>query len=127
MGRNESKVKQVSLSSLEGSSGKLVDPHLSISGESIPYTGDKPVKFLGLEIQVPPNRQRAREIVRARLKDMLHRQLPHHHPPEATGLPGSSLSSAVVAADGAGISPNMGEEHSGSTSDSSPEEVVRPR
>ena len=55
------------------------------------------------------------------------RQLPHHHPPEATGLPGSSLSSVVVAADGAGISPNMGEELSGSTSDSSPEEVVRPR
>ena len=59
---------------LEGSSGKLVDPHLSISDESIPYTGDKPVKFLGLEIQVPPNRQRAREIVRARLKDMLQRK-----------------------------------------------------
>ena len=58
---------------LEGSSGKLMDPHLSISGQSIPYAGDKPVKFLGMEIQIPSNRQRAREIVSTRLNVMLQK------------------------------------------------------
>ena len=52
-----------------------MDPHLSISGQSIPYVSDKSVRFLGLEIQIPSNQQRAREIVVGeRLHDMLKRQ-----------------------------------------------------
>ena len=58
---------------LEGSSGKLMDPCLTISGQSIPYAGDKPVKFLGMEIQIPSNQQRSREIVHGRLNDMLQK------------------------------------------------------
>ena len=58
---------------LKGSSGKLMDPCLSISGQSIPYAGDKPVKFLGMDIQIPSNQQRAREIVSARLNVMLQK------------------------------------------------------
>ena len=58
---------------LKGSSGKLMDPHLSISGQSIPYVSDKSVRFLGLEIQIPSNLRRAREIVGERLHDMLQK------------------------------------------------------
>ena len=58
---------------LKGSSGKLMDPHLSISGQSIPYVSDKSVRFLGLEIQILSNQRRAREIVSDRLHDMLQK------------------------------------------------------
>ena len=44
-----------------------------IGGETIPYLSDKPVKFLGKEIHIPPNQRRACDIVSSRLKDMLHR------------------------------------------------------
>ena len=42
------------------SSSKLIHPHLTITGDDIPFVGDKPFKFLGMEIQMSSDQQRAR-------------------------------------------------------------------
>ena len=64
------KVPKCQCLSLQGSSGKLADPHLTLDGMPIPfYTG--PVRFLGMEVQVPKNSSAAREAVLSRLQEML--------------------------------------------------------
>ena len=50
--------------------GKLVDPHLSLNGVPIPFSAD-PVRFLGMQVQVPRNDGSAREAVLSRLQVML--------------------------------------------------------
>ena len=56
---------------LAASSGKMFDPLQSISGDITPYVGREPIKFLSLEIQIPPNQQKVRKIVSLKLQEML--------------------------------------------------------
>ena len=61
------KVPKYQCLSLQGSSGKLADPHLTLDGMPICFfTG--PVRFLGMEVQVPKNNS---EAVLSRLQEML--------------------------------------------------------
>ena len=62
------KVPKCQCLSLQGSSGKLADPHLTLDG--IPFSTG-PVRFLGMEVQVPKNSSAAREAVLSRLQEML--------------------------------------------------------
>jgi hypothetical protein len=64
------KVPKCQCLSLQGSSGKLADPHLTLDGMPIPFSTG-PVRFLGMEVQVPKNSSAAREAVLSRLQEML--------------------------------------------------------
>ena len=64
------KIPKCQCISLQGSSGKLADPHLTLDGTSIPFSTG-PVRFLGMEVQVPKNSSAAREAVLTRLQKML--------------------------------------------------------
>ena len=54
-----------------GSSGKLFDPKLQVSGDPIPYVGNDSIKFLGLNVQVPYNPSEAKQSLRSTLLRML--------------------------------------------------------
>ena len=56
--------------SLQGSTGRLADPHLTLDGVPIPFSTDA-VQFLGMEVQVPKNNGAAREAVLSKLQRML--------------------------------------------------------
>ena len=47
------KVPKCHCLALQGSTGKLYDPHLSIASQSIPFIGSNSIRFLGMTIQVP--------------------------------------------------------------------------
>ena len=47
------KVPKCHCLALQGSTGKLHDPHLSITNQTIPFIGSNSIKFLGMSIQVP--------------------------------------------------------------------------
>ena len=64
------KVPKCQCISLGGSTGKLKDPHLHLSGASIPFTKD-PVRFLGLNVQVTSRHVSPRSSIVTRLQDML--------------------------------------------------------
>ena len=64
------KIPKCQCLALQGSTGKLVDPHLSLNGVPIPFSAD-PVRFLGMQVQVPRNDGSAREAVLSRLQVML--------------------------------------------------------
>ena len=64
------KVPKCQCISLQGSTGKLKDPHLQLNGASIPFTKD-PVRFLGLNVQVASHQVSSRSSIIARLQDML--------------------------------------------------------
>ena len=53
-------------------SGKAMDPCLTISGQLIPFISTKAIKFLGLEIQVPHDRTKARLKLAEHLNQMLN-------------------------------------------------------
>ena len=56
--------------SLQGSTGKLINPNQMLDGASIPFSSD-PVRFLGMEVQVPQNNISARETILSNLHRML--------------------------------------------------------
>ena len=64
------KIPKCQCLSLQGSSGKLADPHLTLDGMPIPFSTG-PVRFLGMEVQVPKNSSAARKAVLTRLQEML--------------------------------------------------------
>ena len=64
------KVPKCQCLSLQGSSGKLADPHLTLDGMPIPFSTG-PVRFFGMEVQVPKNSSAARKAVLTRLQEML--------------------------------------------------------
>ena len=64
------KIPKCQCISLQGSSGKLADPHLTLDGTSIPFSTG-PVRFLGMEVQVAKKSSAAREAVLTRLQKML--------------------------------------------------------
>ena len=64
------KIPKCQCLSLQGSSGKLADPHHTLDGIPIPFSTG-PVRFLGMEVQVPKNSSAARKAVLTRLQEML--------------------------------------------------------
>ena len=64
------KVPKCQCLSLEGSTGKLRDPQLLLSGASIPFT-EKPVRFLALDVQVASHHISPRSNIVARLQEMI--------------------------------------------------------
>ena len=64
------KVPKCKCISLQGSTGRLTDPHLQLHGISIPFTKDS-IKFLGLEVQVPNYDNTFKESLQTNLLRML--------------------------------------------------------
>ena len=64
------KIPKCQCLSLQGSTGKLRDPHLTLEGTPITFSAE-PVRFLGMQVQVPRNNRAARVAVLSRLHDML--------------------------------------------------------
>ena len=64
------KIPKCQCLALQESTAKLVDPHLFLNGVPIPFSAD-PVRFLGMQVQVPRNEGSAREAVLSRLQVML--------------------------------------------------------
>ena len=60
----EAKIPKCQCLSMKGSSGKLADPHVTLSGVPIPFS-THPVGFLGFDVQVPKNHSVARESILA--------------------------------------------------------------
>ena len=58
---------------LEASSGHVVDPDLSLSGQKIPFIGHRPVKFLGGTVQIPADKQLARTHILNKVEALLSR------------------------------------------------------
>ena len=56
---------------IQGSSGKLFDPHLIISIQNIPFA-NKPIKFLGMRVEVPHNTAESKSCL---VKRELHQNL----------------------------------------------------
>ena len=56
---------------VQGSTGKLLDPQLAISGETIPFIGNDSIKFLGMRIQMPHNVTANKELLTANMNRML--------------------------------------------------------
>ena len=56
---------------LKSSSGKLVDPQLSLSGQQVPFASEQ-VKFLGRIFEIPRDTARIKESISFRLQTMLH-------------------------------------------------------
>ena len=64
------KVPKCHCLSLQGSTGKVVDPRLQLNGMSIPYTTNA-VRFLGIQVQVPQTETSARNNIISKLHGML--------------------------------------------------------
>ena len=56
---------------LQGSTRKLLDLQLAISGETIPFIGNDSIKFLGMRIQMPHNVTANKELLTANMNRML--------------------------------------------------------
>ena len=64
-------VKKCQCVSIQGSTGRVVDPGLTLSGEKIPYVGSKPVHFLGGTIQIPVHRQIGTYQIQEKMRSLL--------------------------------------------------------
>ena len=64
------KVPKCQCLSLQASVGKLADPHLTLNGVPIPFSTG-PVRFLGMQVQVPRNQAAVEEAMTTRLQEML--------------------------------------------------------
>ncbi len=58
---------------LEASSGHVVDPDLSLSGQKIPFIGHRPVKFLGGTVQILADKQLAHTHILNKVEALLSR------------------------------------------------------
>lgn len=67
------KVSKCSCVALESSTGRVFDPHLTLAGEQIPFTGNEPVHVLGGIIQIPNNLHRPREHIKQKLTILMSR------------------------------------------------------
>ena len=56
---------------LKASTGKAFSPQLSIGGRSMEHIGTSSFKFLGMQIQVPPNSSTARNDLKHSVEQML--------------------------------------------------------
>ena len=89
------KIPKCQCLSLQGSSGKLVDPHLTLAGMPIPFSTG-PVRFMGMDIQVPKNSSAAwlQEMLQAVVVD---------EEAEAEALFWRGVSTPVLATDDPGV------------------------
>ena len=69
--RNASKGPKCHCLALQSSTGKLLDPHLSIQNQTIPFIGSGSIKFLGMTIQVPANQSETKIALKTNLERML--------------------------------------------------------
>ena len=65
------KIPKCKCLALKSSSGKLVDPQLSLSGQQVPFASEQ-VKFLGRIFEIPRDTARIKESISFRLQTMLH-------------------------------------------------------
>ena len=65
------KVSKCHSLAIKSSSGKMVDPQLEISGETIPFIGNKTIKFLGMKVGVPQTTTAAKRELNMKLENML--------------------------------------------------------
>ena len=65
------KVPKCHCLALQSSTGKLLDPHLSIQNQTIPFIGSGSIKFLGMTIQVPANQSETKIALKTNLERML--------------------------------------------------------
>ena len=56
---------------LQASTGKMMDPTLSINNETIPHMGDDKLTFLGMPVRVYKNEKEERELLKTKLESML--------------------------------------------------------
>ena len=56
---------------LQSSTDKLLNPHLSIQNQTIPFIGSGSIKFLGMTIQVPANQSETKSVLKTNLERML--------------------------------------------------------
>ena len=57
---------------IQSSSGKVIDPQLTIANKEIPFMGNKSIKFLGMRIEFPMNTAAAKQELEQKLESMLH-------------------------------------------------------
>ena len=67
------KIPKCQCLAIEASTGKVYDPNLTLSGDTLPFIGNHPVKFLGGVIQVPSDNQAARGMLKSKLDTLLSR------------------------------------------------------
>ena len=65
------KIPKCQCLALKSSTGKLVDPQLSLSGQQVPFASEQ-VKFLGRIFEIPRDTARIKESISFRLQTMLH-------------------------------------------------------
>ena len=65
------KVSKCHSLALQGSTGSPIDPGVHISGQHIPFIGEKTIKFLGLPIQIPHCLAKDRSAISEKLSNML--------------------------------------------------------
>ena len=70
--RMKAKVSKCSSLAIQGSSGKLFDPHLTISKQNIQFA-NKPIKYLGMRVEVPHNTAESKSCLVSKLHDLLKR------------------------------------------------------
>ena len=56
---------------LESSTGKLLDPHLPIHNQTIPFIGSGSITFVGMTIQVPTNQSEMKSGLKTNLEHIL--------------------------------------------------------
>ena len=65
------KVPKCHCLTIEGSSGKVVDPQLVIDSHPIPFILNKSINFLGMKVKVPSDAAAAKQELKAKLKHLL--------------------------------------------------------
>ena len=69
----KAKVSKCSSPAMQGSSGKLFGPHLTISQKKKNPFADKPIKFLGMRVEVLHNTPESKACLVSKLHDLLKR------------------------------------------------------
>ena len=67
----KAKIKKCHCIGLEGSSGHVVNPHLTLSSQNLPFIGNDSIKYLGLPTQIPHDASKAK----SQLKELLNHLL----------------------------------------------------
>ena len=69
----KAKVPKCHSLAIHATSGRPYDPKLVLQGASIPYIEDKPIRFLGAFIKVPPDPHQVRDDLQRKLLSLLER------------------------------------------------------
>ncbi len=85
---------------IQASTGRVIDPKLSLGGQITPQVGDQPFKFLGMPVQVPQYSTEAKSSLNTREDADCSGQSNSDIPPEAPTLQARHLPSAHMAVPG---------------------------